>query len=296
MTFSQIEYFLEVARTMNFHRAAENKFISQQVISRQVQALEQELDLELFDRSNKRNLTLTPAGELLYNSWKESVEDMKYALEQARNLGQKDRIVLGIHAISWIVDSAVDLLQQIRNKNKDLTIETIVAGTALLEEELRQGNIHLILTFSSEISAKDINYCKIGSTKIHPAIMMAKSHPLASRKTLDLSDLESETIYLLKNSFSKDASRRVLRDFEEHNLSPQRIEYFDNAESMETKLMMGEGICIGLDTMFRNRDRLKLFPLDPSGLKKYDVVLFWKNPKYQKLARQFAKLTPDTMK
>ena len=292
MTFLQIEYFLETARTMNFHQAAANKFVSQQVLSRQIQSLEQELDLKLFDRSNKRNLQLTEAGKLLFDKWSPVVADMNNALEQARDI-EKERdntIILGIHAVSWIVDHAVEILQKFREKNNKVRVETKVAGTVALEQFMESGDINMLMTFSTELTAAHTKYCKLGSIKIHPAIMMAKTHPLADRKQLDIPDLEKENIYLLKNSFSKDASKRVLQDFENAGVSPEKIEYFDNAESMEAKLMMGEGVCIGLDILFRNHDRLKYFPYHKTREEEYDLVLCWKDTKYEKIAKQFAKL------
>ena len=293
MTFSQIEYFLEVARTMNFHRAAENKFISQQVISRQVQALEQELDLKLFDRSNKRNLQLTEAGKILYEGWSKSVSEMNLTLQKAKNYEQErsNTVVLGIHAVSWIVDNAAALLQKFRKTDNAIKLETVVAGTAMLEEDLRKGDIDLLMTFSTEMVSADLSYRELGKVKIRPAIVISKNHALAVRKEVKIPDLENETLYLLKNSYSKDASRRVMQDFEYYNMSPARIEYFDNVESMEAKLMMGEGVCVGMDMMFRNKDRLKFYYFDTTGgLRAYDLVICWKDKKFEKLGKQLAKL------
>lgn len=292
MTILQIEYFLEVARSMNFHQAATNMFVTQQVLSRQIQGLEKELDLQLFDRSNKRNLQLTESGKLLYEKWNPLLSELKSAVEQAKNVekDQNNTIVLGIHAVSWVVDNAVELLQKFRKQNDSVRVETLVSGTVALEQQMQSGDINLLITFSTELENSDIPFCKIGEIKIRPAIMMSKTHPLAAKKSLDFQDLENETIYLLKNSFSKDASRRVLQDFERFNLSPERIEYFDNAESMEAKLMMGEGICIGLDLLFRNRGRLKIFPYKEEKNVEYDLVICWKDKKYEKIAKQFAKL------
>ena len=62
MTSLQVQYFLQVAESMSFSKAAEELYVSQPSVSRQVQLLEQELGFSLFDRSSKRNLTMTPAG------------------------------------------------------------------------------------------------------------------------------------------------------------------------------------------------------------------------------------------
>ena len=62
MTTKQLAYATELAKTLNFNRAAENLFISQPTLTYQIKALEDEIGFPLFDRSGK-GAALTPAGE-----------------------------------------------------------------------------------------------------------------------------------------------------------------------------------------------------------------------------------------
>ena len=62
MNFAQLGYFLAVARSKNFSRAAEDSYVSQSSLSKQIKALEEELGVELFVRSAS-GATLTSAGE-----------------------------------------------------------------------------------------------------------------------------------------------------------------------------------------------------------------------------------------
>ncbi len=66
MDIRTIRYFLEVAQELNITRAAENLHISQPPLSRQIQLLEEELGVKLFDRENHR-LHLTEEGVILKN-------------------------------------------------------------------------------------------------------------------------------------------------------------------------------------------------------------------------------------
>lgn len=61
MTFTQLRCFIEVARQLNFARAAETLYISQPAVSRQIHALENELGVRLFDRT-RHVVALTSAG------------------------------------------------------------------------------------------------------------------------------------------------------------------------------------------------------------------------------------------
>ena len=64
MNTKQMEYILELARTGNFNRAAENLYISQPTLTYQIKLAEQEIRFRLFDRSG-RGAALTPAGSSL---------------------------------------------------------------------------------------------------------------------------------------------------------------------------------------------------------------------------------------
>ena len=79
MTLTQIHYFLELCKTMNFTKAAQNLFVSQPTLSRQVQLLETELDVTLLKRSN-REVILTRAGEVFRNEFSKIDEEIELAI------------------------------------------------------------------------------------------------------------------------------------------------------------------------------------------------------------------------
>jgi DNA-binding transcriptional LysR family regulator len=64
MQFQQLAYFVAVARTRHFTRAAELSRVAQPSLSKQIRSLERELGAPLFSRA-RGNITLTPAGEAL---------------------------------------------------------------------------------------------------------------------------------------------------------------------------------------------------------------------------------------
>src|SRR5699024_5247629 len=81
MTITQLRYVLAVAESQNFTRAAEKVFVTQPTLSMQIQKLEEELDVRIFDREQKP-IALTEVG--------------KRIVEQARNIVNESERILDI--------------------------------------------------------------------------------------------------------------------------------------------------------------------------------------------------------
>ena len=74
MTITQLQYVLAVAEYKNFTLAAEKSFVTQPTLSMQVQKLEDELDILLFDRS-KKPITITEVGKKIVAQAKNIVNE-----------------------------------------------------------------------------------------------------------------------------------------------------------------------------------------------------------------------------
>ncbi|WJV44823.1 LysR family transcriptional regulator [Streptomyces flavofungini] len=96
MQFQQLLYFVAVAETRHFTRAAEQVHVSQPSLSQQVRALEKELGAELFSRA-RGNIALTDAGEALLPLARRILADADTARIEVQELAQlrRGRVRLG---------------------------------------------------------------------------------------------------------------------------------------------------------------------------------------------------------
>ncbi|GAB3480203.1 LysR family transcriptional regulator [Nocardiopsis coralliicola] len=96
MQFQQLAYFLAVAETRHFTRAAELCQVAQPSLSKQVRILEEDLGAPLFSRA-RGNITLTPAGEALLPLAQRMVADAETARREVAELAgmRKGRVRLG---------------------------------------------------------------------------------------------------------------------------------------------------------------------------------------------------------
>lgn len=96
MELRQLRYFVRVAETLHFGRAAEKEFIAQSVISAQIAALERDVGFRLLDRSS-RQVTVTPAGQTFLAEVQRTLAALGSAVDQARDIAAgRQRLRVGV--------------------------------------------------------------------------------------------------------------------------------------------------------------------------------------------------------
>lgn len=115
MELRQLRYFLAVASTLNFTRAAETVHVSQPSLSVQIGALEEELGTRLFDRLG-RKVVLTQAGELFRDHAGRVLRELEQAVQVVQELqgAQRGRLVVGTLATvnSYLIPPLVSRFKQ----------------------------------------------------------------------------------------------------------------------------------------------------------------------------------------
>lgn len=87
----KIRYFLELAKTLSFTRAANNLFITQQTLSKQISNMEEDLGFPLFERTTK-NVKLTKSGMDLYHFFREATAEY----DRLVHFGRSSKLNLGV--------------------------------------------------------------------------------------------------------------------------------------------------------------------------------------------------------
>lgn len=109
MDLRQLRYFVAVAETLHFGRAARRLDISQPPLSRQVAAFEDELGVELFERST-RGVRLTPAGGALLPRARRLLADADTIARGARELARGD---VGLINLGFLAASTYSVLPRL---------------------------------------------------------------------------------------------------------------------------------------------------------------------------------------
>ncbi|MCX4679753.1 LysR substrate-binding domain-containing protein [Streptomyces sp. NBC_01433] len=145
MHFPQLSYFVAVAETRHFTRAAEAVHVSQPSLSQQIKALENELGAELFSRA-RGNITLTDAGEALLPLARRILADADTARHEVQELVQlrRGRVRLGATP-SLCTGLLPDVLRAFHDLHPGIQLLLEEGGSHDLVRELARGALDLAL-------------------------------------------------------------------------------------------------------------------------------------------------------
>ncbi|MGK5630518.1 LysR family transcriptional regulator [Streptomyces sp. URMC 123] len=145
MQFQQLVYFVAVAETRHFTRAAERVHVAQPSLSQQIRALERELGAELFSRA-RGNIALTDAGEALLPLARRilaDVETARYEVQEVARL-RRGRVRLGATP-SLCTGLLPDMLRAFHDLHPGIQLLVEESASHDLVRELARGGLDLAL-------------------------------------------------------------------------------------------------------------------------------------------------------
>lgn len=189
----QIEYFIKLARHLNFSKTAAELCVSQAAISKQIIGLEAEFEVTLFLRKY-RTLSLTPAGEVLLNYFKKADRDFDTALSEAKALHAGTGCRLKVGLLEGLdLSELYERIVYFQTLNPGFQIDVDICSINALMNGIFQGDYDLIFTFHHELEPN--SYLKtVPVISARFQMYYSKSHPLAGRDRLVADDFRNETI------------------------------------------------------------------------------------------------------
>lgn len=131
MNSRQIDCVLELAKVLNFNRAAENLFLSQPTLTYHIRSIEEEIGFEIFQRSG-RGAVLTPAGRQFCTALFNLRAELKRAIEQGQNFSNRYQsgltIGLPMRSAIYFLPRAIELFET-KNPGVSITPEFIALGS-----------------------------------------------------------------------------------------------------------------------------------------------------------------------
>ena len=142
MDIRHLHAFVIIAEEMHLTRAAQRLQIAQPHVTRMLQHLEEELGFSLFDRSNKRQMTLTPAGQIFLTRITPMLEQYEETVQAALRVarGEADKLVVGCVTaamLSGILPRAIQEFDEVSQRElvlRDLSFQSYDGQIKVLSE------------------------------------------------------------------------------------------------------------------------------------------------------------------
>lgn len=239
MELRQLYMFQELARQLNFTRAAEALNYTQSNVTAQIQALEAELGVQLFDRLGKK-VVLTPAGEQFRTY---TIQALKL-LEEARSAvapAQQPAGSLVVGASETAVAYRLPpVLQAFRARYPNVQLSFHPSSCSDLRQLLHDGTIQL--AFLMERPVKEGNLVVEELLTESMALVAPPDHPLVPAESVEARDIAGETILLTE----KGCSYRVMLEdlLAAHGVQPGSTLEFGNLQAIKQSVMVGVGIAL----------------------------------------------------
>lgn len=150
VNLEQLQSFVTVARFGNFTRAAEELYLAQPTLSRQITALEHDLGAELFRRA-RGGSTLTPAGESLLPLARRMLADAESVRRDLAELAGLERGRVRLGATPTLCISLVaEVLSAFHAEHPGIELHLSEQGSRRLLDELASGELDLALITTSD--------------------------------------------------------------------------------------------------------------------------------------------------
>ena len=256
MTTKQIDYCIELARTLNFSRAAENLFVSQPTFSYQIRLLEEEIGFPLFERSG-RGAALTPAGAQFIGFLSGMREELKRAIEQGQNFSAKYResisVSLMVRQALYFLPEAMRLFAE---KNPQTQITPVFQYENGVDSFLRK-EVDILFALKEQMrQVPGVQVHELFESRVY--LIAQRDDPLAGKNLITGEDLFGRTLMV------GGGSPPALQAVQHRLISSGRIDYFNSADhdTTLTNVAAGRGVCLAPGFLNDHSGQFAWIPFD----------------------------------
>lgn len=261
----QLETFIAVADAGSFSKAADTLYVTSTAIIKQMNILEKNLNLKLFERTH-RGLILTEAGKSIYRDAKFIIQYSKDSVVRAENAMRKENAVIRIGTSPMTpAEILVELWPQIHSICPEIKFKLIPFENTPENEREILLNLGQNIDMVAGIFDKTLltsRQCE-GLVLYREPICIAVSvnHPLAKSDRLKTEDLYGENLMLLKHGWTEQVD--ILRDDLRQNHPQINIVDFDFYDTEAFNRCENSNYCLMAVKSWQNvHPLLKIIPID----------------------------------
>lgn len=195
MTLQQLRYIITVAETGSITEAAKQLFISQPSLTNAVRELEKEMDITIFNRTNK-GVSVSVEGEKVLSYARQVLEQVDLMEEKFLNKkSHSPRFSVSCQHYSFAVNAFMDLIREFGEDKYDFTLRETKTYEIIDDVSRMRSEIGVIYTSEKNeevilklIRQNGLKFEEVFNAKPH--VTLPSDHPLASRDIIKLEELE----------------------------------------------------------------------------------------------------------
>ena len=293
MTSLQIQYFLKVADCMSFSQAAEELYVSQPSVSRQIQQLERELGCTLFDRSRKNAISLTPAGMVFRDSFRRSLRSFEEARVAAREMEARDTLPLrvGIGQDWDLTHPLLRFQERVREQYPQARLYFENNTFLQLRNQVESGQLDVILCTKSSLQNFDqLEVVEVGALESRAYVRRGLLRP--DDEPLTINDFKGHNLFMLPDEEAPLSTEIVQLQFlaRQIKINPMHL---PNRSSIYQAVLMGQGFTVFDEHMWFGSDpRLTFYRLDDA----IPICIVWQSRNQNPLIRLFAETVAEALR
>lgn len=264
MKLQQLKYIWEVSgHDLNVSATAKSLYTSQPGISKQIRMLEDELGVQIFDRSGKHLTGITSAGETIINMAEEILNKTENIRQIADEFSNREK---GTLAIATTHTQARYLLPKVISKfteqYPDVSLHMHQGSPMQIAETVSRRKAHLAI--ATEALELFDNLIMLPCYHWNRSVIVRREHPLTKSGKLTLEKLAQHPIVTYTFGFT--GRSQLDNAFKEHGYEPKIIFTATDADTIKTYVKLGMGIGIIASMAFDAEIDKDLAALDASHL------------------------------
>ena len=240
MELRQLRHFIAVGETGSITAAAKLLRLTQPALSRQIKALEEELDTALLERG-AHSIALTPAGEVLVAEARKMVGFSEKMIEKVKSTAAGEPLRVG-YAPSLAGEFLSLAIQRFTQIHPRVRVSLHDWSSAEMRAGLKAGRLDLIVAAPCVGVTEPIRWIPL--TDYGWRLVMPAGHPLGAKKKISAADLAGQRLLLYDREHYPDYWDRVTSFFREQNLQAKVAGEFDGVSSLTAALEGNLGIAL----------------------------------------------------
>ena len=261
MELRQLEYFLLVSDIARFTRAAERLYVSQPAVTNAVRSLEEELGIQLLDRS-QRKVTLTAEGKIFYRHIQNIMQGISTTLNEINDLKSHNRghLTIGVTPLAGITSTS-RLLAEFRAAYPNISISIAEHNVGQLLELLHSDKLDFAFVFDlTEQERTRLNILPLACEEL--MVCCARRHALSRMNSVTLAELTEEPFILMETSCL--FRQMLVKHFEEADSMPPVSMETMQVQLLKSLVAENAGISILPESLIEHDGNLSAVPLTPS--------------------------------